>query len=85
MVLVWMGWFQAFATDGLYFPAFMIAFGSVVILRAPSTKILSENEIRAIPVWMQGLARLNSERLQRRGGWTIIGSSVLIGDHADHM
>ena len=73
-----MGWFQTFASDGLYFPALMIAFGSLVVLRAPSTKTLSENEIRAIPVWMQGLARLNSERLQRRIGWTIIGFSALI-------
>lgn len=73
-----MSWFQTFARDGLYFPAFMFAFGSLVVLRAPSTKTPSENDIRAIPVWMQGLARLNSERFQRHSGWTIIGFSVLI-------
>ena len=73
-----MGWFEKFATQGLYLPAFMVAFGSLVVLRAPHTAVLTEDQILAAPVWVRSLARLNSERLQRRGGWTTIGIAVFI-------
>ena len=78
MVVGEMGWFETFSTKGLYSPAFMIAFGSLVILRAPSTKILSEDEILAAPAWIRWLARRNSEEFQRRCGWTMIGGAVFI-------
>lgn len=76
MVTGIMSWFETFASKGLYLPAFTIAFGSLVVLRAPSTRTLSENEILAGPAWIRWLARRNSERLQRSCGWTIIGFAV---------
>lgn len=73
-----MNLFVRFSTEGMDFPAFMTAFGSIVVLRAPSTKTLTENELEAVPAWLRRLARLNSERLQRAGGWAMICGGIFI-------
>ena len=72
------GWFERFASEGLYFPAFMIAFGSLVVLRASSHPVLTEDQIVAAPRWVRWLLPKDMERSQRRGGWTIIGFAVFI-------
>jgi hypothetical protein len=73
-----MEWFYSFATEGLVFPAFMVAFGSLVILRAPSTPKLTENQIAVGPKWLQWLVRKDSETLQRRSGWAMIACAVIV-------
>ena len=72
-----MGWFETFASEGLYFPAVMIAFGSLVVLRAPFQPVLTAEQIDAAPAWTRWLIS-NPERLHRRGGWIIIGFAVFI-------
>jgi hypothetical protein len=56
-------WFHSFATEGLALPAFMTGFGSLVILRASSTPMLTEDQIAAVPRWLRWLARKDSETL----------------------
>jgi ribose/xylose/arabinose/galactoside ABC-type transport system permease subunit len=73
-----MGWFELFASQGLYFPAFMVAFGSLVVLRSSSHVALTKEQILAAPPWVRWLIPKNFERSQRRGGWTIIGFAILI-------
>jgi hypothetical protein len=73
-----MGWFGRFATQGLYFPALMIAFGSLVVLRAPFQQRLSTQQIQAAPPWARWLLRINSPRLHQRCGWAIIGLAIII-------
>jgi len=73
-----MSWFERFATEGLYLPAFMVAFGLLVVLRAPATKRLTADEVDAAPSWVRPLARLNSERFQRLGGRFVVGGAVFI-------
>lgn len=46
--------FVRFATEGLYFPALMIAFGSLIILRAPFQPSLSPEEVANAPPWCAG-------------------------------
>ena len=73
-----MEFFQRFATEGLYSPVVMIAFGSLVVLRAPFQPVLTAEQINDAPAWMRWLISSNPERLQRRGGWIIIGFAVFI-------
>ena len=72
------GWFERFSSEGLYFPAFMIAFGSLVVLRAASHPVLTEDQIVAAPKWVRWLIPKDMERSQRLGGWTMIGLAVFI-------
>ncbi|AXJ96236.1 MULTISPECIES: hypothetical protein [unclassified Sphingomonas] len=73
-----MQWFHSFATEGLALPAFMTGFGSLVILRASSTPMLTEDQIAAVPRWLRWLARKDSETLQRRSGWMTIACAVVV-------
>ncbi len=73
-----MQWFERFASEGLAFPACMIAFGSMVILRASSTPTLTQNQLDAVPTCVRWLALKNSQKLQRRGGWAVIAFATLI-------
>lgn len=73
-----MQWFHSFAAEGLTLPAFVAAIGSLVILRASSTPKLTEDQIAAGPEWLQWLARKDSEKLQRRSGWTMIACAVVV-------
>ena len=68
--------FERFATEGLYFPAVMIAFGSLVILRAPFQPPLSPEEFASASPWMRWLISEDPERNQRRGGWIIVGCAI---------
>lgn len=72
-----MGLFESFATEGVYFQVFMIAAGSLVVLRAPFQRNLSSEQIRAAPVWTRWLLRMDQPRFHRWGGWAIIGVSVI--------
>jgi hypothetical protein len=73
-----MQWFEHFASEGLAFPACMVAFGSMVILRASSTPTLTQNQLYAVPTWVRWLALKDSEKLQRRGGWAVIAFAIVI-------
>jgi hypothetical protein len=73
-----MGLFERFVTQGVYFQAFTIAFGSLVVLRAPFQRSLSREQIQSAPAWSRWLLRLDQPRLHRRGGWFMIGVSVII-------
>lgn len=70
--------FERFATQGVYFQAFMIASGSLVVLRAPFQQNLSSEQIQAFPAWARWLLRMDQTRLHRRVGWFIIGWSAII-------
>ena len=70
--------FERFATQGVYFQAFMIAFGSLIVLRAPFQKNPSKEQIRSVPAWSRWLLRMDQPRLHRRGGWFTIGAAVII-------
>jgi ribose/xylose/arabinose/galactoside ABC-type transport system permease subunit len=72
-----MQWFQRFATEGLMLPAFMMAFGSLVVLRASSTLQLTKDQIDEAPSWMRWIATIDSARLQRRCGWAIIAFALV--------
>lgn len=73
-----MEWFYSFATEGLLLPAFMVAFGSLVILRGPSSPKLNEAQFGEGPRWLQWLARADSSTLQRRSGWTMIVCAIIL-------
>jgi hypothetical protein len=73
-----MQWFERFASEGLAFPTCMIAFGSIVILRASSTPTLTQNQLDAVPAWVRWLALKNSQKIQRRGGWAVIAFATVI-------
>ncbi|MBB5716259.1 hypothetical protein [Sphingomonas aerophila] len=73
-----MQWFERFATEGLLLPALEVAFGSLVVLRASSTRQLTKDQLDEAPAWIRWLAQLNSERLHRRCGWVMIVSALLI-------
>lgn len=73
-----MDWFERFATEGLYFPAVMIAFGSLVVLRAPSERSLPPEQIERAPAWGRWLLRMNGPRLHWRCGWVTIGFAIVI-------
>jgi hypothetical protein len=70
--------FERFATQGVYFQVFMIAFGSLVVIRAPFQQNLSSEQIQAAPAWVRWLVRMDQPRLHRWGGWLTIGGSVII-------
>lgn len=73
-----MGLFERFATEGVYLQAFMIAAGSLLVLRAPFEKNLSSEQIEAAPRWGRWLLRKDQRRYQRRSGWFIIGVAVFV-------
>lgn len=73
-----MQWFHSFATEGLALPAFVAAFGSLVILRASATPKLTDHQVAFGPNWLQWLARKDSKTLQRRSGWTMIACAVIM-------
>lgn len=73
-----MQWFERFATEGLAFPACLVAFGSLVILRARSVNIPTNDQLAAVPAWVRWVALRNSKQLQRHYGWVIITSAVVI-------
>ena len=73
-----MGWLERFASEGLYLPVVMIAFGSHIVLQAPFQSVLTPEQFNAAPAWMRWLITSNPERHQRRGGWIIIGFAVFI-------
>ena len=77
MLMTRMGWFQSFA-NGILFPVFMVAFGLLLVLQAPFLKEPTPEQIEAAPAWMHWLLRRHTEKVQRKGGWMIIGFSVLI-------
>ena len=68
--------FIRFATEGLYFPAVMIAFGSLIILRAPSESPLPPDQFASAPPWLRWIISENPERRQRRGGWIIVAAAA---------
>lgn len=73
-----MQWFERFASEGLVFPACMIAFGAMVLLRAASTPTLTRNQLDPVPTWVRWLALKDSRQLQRRGGWAVIAFATVI-------
>jgi hypothetical protein len=73
-----MGLFERFATEGIYLPAFMIAAGSLVVLRAPFQKNLSSEQIEAAPRWGRWLLRMDQPRFHRRSGWFTICVAIFI-------
>ena len=73
-----MGLFERFATEGVYLQAFMIAAGSLVVLRSPFQQNLSSEQIEAAPRWGRWLLRIDQPRFHRRSGWFTIGMAVII-------
>ena len=73
-----MGLFERFATEGVYFQAFMIASGTLLVLRAPYQRNLTSEQIQAAPSWARWLLRMDQPRFQRWSGWFIIGVAVMI-------
>lgn len=73
-----MGLFERFATEGVYLQVFMIAAGSLMVLRAPFENNLTREQIDAAPRWARWLLREDQRRYQRRSGWFIIGVAVFI-------
>ena len=73
-----MGLFERFATEGVYFQAFMIASGTLLVLRAPYQRNLTGEQIQAAPSWARWLLRMDQPRFQRWSGWFIIGVAVMI-------
>jgi hypothetical protein len=73
-----MQWFERFASEGLAFPTCIIAFGSIVVLRASSTPRLTKNQLDVVVMWVRWLALKNSQKLQRRGGWAVIAFATVI-------
>jgi hypothetical protein len=71
-----MGLFERFATEGVYLQAFMIAAGSLLVLRAPFQNNLSNEQIATVPRWGRWLLRMDQPRLHRRSGWFMIGIAV---------
>jgi hypothetical protein len=73
-----MGLFERFATQGIYLQAFMIAAGSLLVLRAPFENNLTREQIEAAPRWARWMLREDLQRYQRRSGWFIISVAMLI-------
>ena len=65
--------FQSFALDGLWFPAFQIAFGTAMIIRAyrqmQRPEGASANSFQ--------FSQLSSRRWQARAGWVMIAGGLL--------
>lgn len=73
-----MGLFERFATQGVYLQAFMIAAGSLLVLRAPFQQNLTDEQIQAAPAWLRWSLRKDTRRYHRRSGWFIISVAVFI-------
>jgi len=69
-----MDWLLKFGSS-LYFPAFQVAFGSLVLLCLPLRKKLTQREIEAAPQWYRWLLRHDWERW---AAWLTISISLLL-------
>jgi hypothetical protein len=73
-----MGLFERFATEGVYLEAFMIASGTLLVLRAPHQNNLTSDQIQEAPAWGRWMLRMDQPRVHRWSGWFIIGVAVVI-------
>ena len=71
-------WLGHFALEGLALPAFLCAFGALVILMAPTTPVVSAKDSAGAPAWLRRLALANSPKLQRYCGWIMVVLAILI-------
>ena len=70
-----MDWFRTFASEGLYFQAFSIAFGSLVLLRAPYRRKLTSDQIGNVRPALRWLLIYDWERWS---AWGIIAISIAV-------
>jgi hypothetical protein len=68
-----MYWFRSFALDGMWLPAFQIAFGSAIIIGAYRQKPRPEDG----PSNKFDVSHLTSRRWQARLGWFMIAGALL--------
>lgn len=73
-----MNLFERFATEGMAYPASLLAFGALVILHAPSARVSTPVELQTAPRWLRRLVKVSGSTLQRRCGWLIVVFGTLI-------
>ena len=68
-----MYWFQAFALDGMWLPAFQVASGAAIIIAAYRQNPRPED----VPSIKFDFSQLTSRRWQARLGWFILAGGLL--------
>ena len=68
-----MDWLRTFGSEGFYFPAFVVAFGSLVLLCRPFQTKLTPQQIEEASPWYRWLLRHDWEKW---GAWVMVSGGI---------